>query len=317
MLSIHPTKKPRKSYTLAFKPNAIGLLQSTGPTELSKLIGVPIANLKRWKQKTAVLLAFEGNKRRKNLDGAGRPEEIPDTIATVAYMNKMRDNERAHTCTHLVNFIKRHHRHWLQEYLEEKKRGQEYRSLLKLLQLFCARHEFTQQKPAKSKKRQDELEEIRRAFAVDFYGVHDGFSPHAMFNIWAVRGGNSKISSGEKQSYRMATVLGARANREKLPILFIMRGQPGGLIERSEFESFPMGHFYAVQESAWMDERVWTYYLESLLKPQVREPSVLLADNFDSHVSAKGHKTAEQVGCLIPPNATSVVQPLDVGVMAS
>ncbi|KAF0714568.1 Aste57867_3808 [Aphanomyces stellatus] len=63
-----------------------------------------------------------------------------------------------------------------------------------------------------------------------------------------------------------------------------------------------MGHFYAVQESAWMDERVWTYYLESLLKPQVREPSVLLVDNFDSHVSAKGHKTAEQ--------------PLDVGVMA-
>ncbi|KAF0690023.1 Aste57867_18567 [Aphanomyces stellatus] len=306
MLSIHPTKKPRKSYTLVFKLNAIGLLQFTGPTELSKLTGVPIANLKRWKQKTAVLLAFEGNKRRKNL-GAGQPEEIPDTTALVAYMNKMRDNERALTCTHLVNFIKRHHRHWLQEYLEEKKKGQEYRSLLKLLQLFCARHGFTQQKPAKSKKRQNELEEIRQAFAVDFYRVHDGFSPHAIFNvdetavyydmppnkIWAVRGGNSKISSGEKQSYRMTAVLGARANGEKLPILFIMRGQPGGHIERSEFESFPMGHFYAVQESAWMDERVWTYNLESLLKPQVREPSVLLVDNFDSHVIAKGHKTAE------------------------
>ncbi|KAF0683679.1 Aste57867_24294 [Aphanomyces stellatus] len=80
-----------------------------------------------------------------------------------------------------------------------------------------------------------------------------------------------------------------------------------------------MGHFYAVQESAWMDERVWTYYLESLLKPQVREPSVLLVDNFDSHVSAKGHKTAEKVSCLvaaIPPNVTSVVQPLDIDVMA-
>ncbi|KAF0694600.1 Aste57867_14536 [Aphanomyces stellatus] len=54
-----------------------------------------------------------------------------------------------------------------------------------------------------------------------------------------------------------------------------MCGQPGGLIERSEFESFPMGHVYAAQESAWMDERAWTYYLESLLKPQVREPYVL------------------------------------------
>ncbi|KAF0690971.1 Aste57867_17716 [Aphanomyces stellatus] len=125
--------------------------------------------------------------------------------------------------------------------------------------------------------------------------------------IWAVRGGNSEITSGEKQSYRMTAVLGARANGEKLPIFFIMRGQPGDLIERSEFESFPMGHLYA------------TYYLESLLKPQVREPSVLLVDYFDSHVSAKGHKAAEQVGCLvaaIPPNTTSVVQPLDVGFMA-
>ncbi|KAF0719770.1 Aste57867_803 [Aphanomyces stellatus] len=119
MLSIHPTKKPRKSYTLAFKLNAIGLLQSTGPTELSKLTGVPIANLKRWKQKTA----FEGKMRRKNLGGAGRPEEIPDTIALVAYRNNMQENERALSCTHLVNFIKRHHRHWLQEYLEEKKSG--------------------------------------------------------------------------------------------------------------------------------------------------------------------------------------------------
>ncbi|KAF0703472.1 hypothetical protein AaE_015357 [Aphanomyces astaci] len=123
--------------------------------------------------------------------------------------------------------------------------------------------------------------------------------PHA---IWAVCGGSSKISSGEKNSYRMTAVLSVRANGEKLPILFIMRGVPGGLIEQSEFDDYPIGHYYA------------------LLKYQVREPSVLLLDNFDPHVSKEGLKIAsEECGCVvapIPPNATSVVQPLDVGIMA-
>ncbi|RLO11924.1 hypothetical protein DYB28_010047, partial [Aphanomyces astaci] len=64
---------------------------------------------------------------------------------------------------------------------------------------------------------------------------------------------------------------------------------------------------------------VWAYYLRSLLKPQVRAPSVLLLNIFDSHVSKRGLNIAsEEAGCLvaaIPPNATSAVQPLDVGIM--
>lgn len=36
----------------------------------------------------------------------------------------------------------------------------------------------------------------------------------------------------------------------ELPILFIIRGVPGGNIDKGEFEEYPDGHFYAVQESA-------------------------------------------------------------------
>ncbi|RQM29942.1 hypothetical protein B5M09_013717 [Aphanomyces astaci] len=110
------------------------------------------------------------------------------------------------------------------------------------------------------------------------------------------------------------------ANGEKLPILFILRGIPGGPIKQDEFDSYPIGHFYAVQNRAWMDSRVWAIYLRKVLRPQVREPSALLLDNFKSHVSKEGRKIAsEEVGCVvadIPPNATSGVQPLDVGIMA-
>ncbi|KAF0692321.1 Aste57867_16593 [Aphanomyces stellatus] len=229
-------------------------------------------------------------------------------------MNKVRDNERALTCTHLVNFIKRHHRHWLQEYLEEKKRGQEYRSLLKLLQLFCARHGFTQQKPAKSKKRQDELEEIRQAFAVDFYRIHDGFSPHAIFNvdetavtydmppnkIWAVRGENSKIE------WRKTILPDDGLNLEDS-------------LTAANSSRFPWATSMQYKKAPGWTSVCGPTILSLCSSLKFREPSVLLADNYDSHVSAKGHKTEEQVGCLvaaIPPNAASVVQPLDVGVMA-
>ncbi|KAF0706462.1 hypothetical protein AaE_014095 [Aphanomyces astaci] len=105
----------------------------------------------------------------------------------------------------------------------------------------------------------------------------------------------------------MTAVLTVRADGTKLPILFIMKGVPGGRIESGELATFPSGHHYAVQERAWMDKRVWA----------IEEPSVVLLDNFESHVSY--NIMYEELGahvCALPPNATSVCQPLDVGVMA-
>ncbi|RLO06125.1 hypothetical protein DYB28_007289 [Aphanomyces astaci] len=199
-------------------------------------------------QQANQLLHADGPLKRYNLSGAGRPEEIPDTAALVAYMHKLREAERAVTCTHLVNFLKRHHRPWLDVYLATKKAG--YPSLLRLLQRCCHRHGFTRQKAVKSKKTQADLEAIRAEFAADYHKAFDGFSPDTVINvdetgmtydmpphaIWSVRGGSAKIAAGEKNSYRMTAVLAVRANGEKLPIQFIMRGKKGGAIEQTEFD---------------------------------------------------------------------------------
>ncbi|RHY52047.1 hypothetical protein DYB34_010474 [Aphanomyces astaci] len=329
---ISPQKKPRRRYSQATKRDMILKLRTSSTRDLAADTGIPKSNLSRWRQQTTMIHSFDGNKKRFNLDGAGRPEELPGSASLEAYMTKLRGEERAVTCTHLINFLKRNHRDWLDQYLAAS--ASSYKSLLKLLQRFCARHGFTRKKPAKTKLTQGDLAEIRRQFSNDYHKAFDGFTPDSVINvdetgmhydmpphaIWAVRGGSSKISSGDKHSYRMTAVLSVRANGEKLPLLFILRGIPGGLIEQGEFDDFPIGHFYAVQEKAWMDARVWALYLRQLLKPQVREPSVLLLDNFDPHVSKEGLKIAsEECGCVvaaIPPNATSVVQPLDVGIMA-
>jgi hypothetical protein len=51
----------------------------------------------------------------------------------------------------------------------------------------------------------------------------------------------------------------------------------------------------------------------------VRRGSVILLDNFKSHVTEASYKTVkEDLGCnlcAIPANCTSAIQPLDVGVM--
>ncbi|RHY81185.1 hypothetical protein DYB35_012205 [Aphanomyces astaci] len=116
---------------------------------------------------------------------------------------------------------------------------------------------------------------------------------------------------------RMTAVLTARADGTKLPIMFSMKVQPDGRMESKEVPTFPAGHFYAVQEKAWMDARVWKQFLRSVLHDEIEECSVVLVDNFQSHVSVK--IVNEELGshlCPLPPNSTTVCQPLDVGVIA-
>ncbi|KAG6964896.1 hypothetical protein JG687_00005710 [Phytophthora cactorum] len=84
----------------------------------------------------------------------------------------------------------------------------------------------------------------------------------------------------------MTAVCTIRADGVKLPLLFIVRGAPNGTIEQDELPTYPKGHFCAVQKKAWMDSRVWAFYLPSLLHYHIAEPSVLLVDNLECHVSA-------------------------------
>lgn len=68
-----------------------------------------------------------------------------------------------------------------------------------------------------------------------------------------------------------------------------------------------------------MTAGIWHIYLRKLLKPELTGPSVILLDNLDCHVSQEAEHivAGELFGALspLPPNSTSVCQPLDVGVM--
>ncbi|RHY75504.1 hypothetical protein DYB26_016092, partial [Aphanomyces astaci] len=173
---ISPQKKPRRRYTHAKKRQMVAKMLEASTRGLEAETGIPKSNLSRWMQQKDKLLSFDGSMKRFNLDGAGRPEEIPDITALIAFMLKLREAERAVTCTHIVNYLKRHHRKWLDTYLGEKHRG--YQTLLRLLQMFCGRHGFTRQRPTKAKRLQGDLGELRKAFALDFHTAFD-----TIFNV--------------------------------------------------------------------------------------------------------------------------------------
>ncbi|RHZ28073.1 hypothetical protein DYB37_002645 [Aphanomyces astaci] len=58
------------------------------------------------------------------------------------------------------------------------------------------------------------------------------------------------------------------------------------------------GFYYDMQPryiwDVWMDDDVWKTYLRSLLLPMLVEPSVLLLDNFVSHVSDESYKIVNE-----------------------
>ncbi|RHY82174.1 hypothetical protein DYB31_016298 [Aphanomyces astaci] len=148
-----------------------------------------------------------------------------------------------------------------------------------------------------------------------------------MANNWATQqsgqgpealGARDRAPHDPRRRYDFHKVESNLAVGVKLPIMFVVRGKPGGTIDKKEIPTYPPGHWYAVQENAWMEERVWLTYLDELSN-YLLDSSVLLVDNLECHVSEKAHdKIAEASFSVIeplPPNSTSKCQPLDVGIM--
>ncbi|GMF17271.1 unnamed protein product [Phytophthora fragariaefolia] len=102
--------------------------------------------------------------------------------------------------------------------------------------------------------------------------------------MWAGRGRRdaARIANTSKHT--------GHTTRKKLPILFVLRGKLGGRIETSEFEKYPEGHFYTVEENAWIDAVTWRFYR---VVAEVANATVV----------------------SLPANSTAACQPLDDGVM--
>jgi hypothetical protein len=62
------------------------------------------------------------------------------------------------------------------------------------------------------------------------------------------------IRTSTNDTKRVTVAVTIAADGTVLPSTLVFKGKPGGRIEKSEFSTYPNGHFYKCQENAWMDE---------------------------------------------------------------
>ncbi|KAH9110184.1 hypothetical protein AeMF1_014940 [Aphanomyces euteiches] len=260
---------------------------------------VPRQTFIGWLKKYDAYTSRSIPRRALTLGGQGRSESIPFGPDLLTFMKDTQRDEHILTSAHMANWIKCHHDEWLERYMSTK-------------------HGFSQRVACVSRKRQEELEVIKRSFAKDFWTKYYDYKPDEILNvdetgvyydmpprrIWAEVGGSSKVDKSEKHSDRLTAVLTIRADGKKLPILFIVNGKPGGNIETFEVPSY-------LQSTSMRSKKKlgWT----------IGCGKFILADNLASHVSNASAETICFDLCAslepLPPNSTSACQPLDVGVM--
>ncbi|KAH9152018.1 hypothetical protein AeRB84_005499 [Aphanomyces euteiches] len=324
-------RRPRP--TIATKLWAVSVNESMPLRQAVVETGFSKTSLTKWLQEKPRLLAFSGSKtRRKNVGKTGKEPILPDGHDLAVYMRDRRRLELALTAAHMIRFIRVHRFEWLCEYMTTRKSP--YKSLLQLLQRFSDRNGFSRQRICRQKRSQEKLEATRLAFAQEFHEKYGDVPAECIYNadetgiyydmcpstIWAERGKGSYVSNAEKHSFRMTAVLTVRADGEKLPIVFVIRGVTGGTIECNEFDDYPEGHTYLMQERAWVNGTLWAKYLRDVLGPNIEEPSLLLVDNFECHVSEESERiVGEELGrqvVRLPPNSPFKQHLLDLWVIA-
>ncbi|RHY04372.1 hypothetical protein DYB36_000892 [Aphanomyces astaci] len=296
---------------------------ATSERQFCRAKHLPYSTWQGWRSKEDKIMANKRHSRCATMGGQGAKEIIPFKDDLLAFMRGRRDEERYVRVFHLMQWVKQYQKAWLVQYLASKKsEAVAFNSFRSLLLRFAERHRFRHRTPCISKVTQRVLDEVWLGYAASFWSKYAQYDRSQLLNVdetavyfdmppgktLAEIGKSRKVANGEKHLDRLTAVLTIRAD-----------GQPGGVIDKKELSTYPAGHFYAVQKNAWMDERVWSMYLDEVLAPCLDDASVLVVDNFECHVSDSTHeKLAETLFSVVeplPPNSTSPCQPLDVGVM--
>ncbi|KAJ0390660.1 hypothetical protein P43SY_011835 [Pythium insidiosum] len=328
-------RQRKRSYTIAEKQEALERVNDgEARKDVCAAMNISKEALRDWMKRAGAITKFSGSLKRKSLGGQGRHEGIPFSHELVVFMKDLRRDEQVVSTHHIIGFMKANYPKWVENYMRDKKSDESaYNALMKLAQRFAERHGFSQRTPTFTKVPSADLVATRLSFATTFWKTYASYGPSEIINIdetavyydtpptrmWAEKGKSARITKAQKHSARLTVVISVRADGTKLPLFFIVRGTPGGSIDTAELPTYPPGHAYAVQENAWMDDSVWEAFVVGVLARHVHGPTVVLLDNFESHVSDEGKRLVAEEACAavcsLPPNATAACQPLDVGVM--
>ncbi|KAJ8578027.1 hypothetical protein ON010_g1179 [Phytophthora cinnamomi] len=200
------------------------LISAGGKTEreAARSEGIPRWTLNDWRKDEESIFAYERSE--KTLSRAPRrPERVPFSGELITFMKDARRE-----------------------------------SLLRLLRRFAYRHGFVQRTPSGLKEKLSDLVALRDEFAEMFKSKYVGYEVSIVFNtdetgiyfdmppskMLSEKGKPASITAEQKHSARLTAVCTVCADGRKLPLLFIVRGEPGGTIEQTELPTYPKGtHF--------------------------------------------------------------------------
>ena len=166
----------------------------------------------------------------------------------------------------------------------------------------------------------------------------EGYSKDQVFNAdetglwWRLMPSMSLVACGEqqaknfKQSKDRVTLL-ACANASgtcKLPLTFIHKYKKPRCFNHMDMSTLPV--YYYKQGNAWMDANVFESWFHNNFVPYVKKHCtdnnveykvLLLIDNAPAHPSEEvlKSKDGKVVTMFLPPNTTSVIQPMDQGIL--
>ncbi|KAI6661871.1 Jerky protein homolog-like [Oopsacas minuta] len=165
-----------------------------------------------------------------------------------------------------------------------------------------------------------------------------GYTRDHIFNAdetglwWKLMPSKSLVSGGEinfknfKQSKDRVTLL-ACANASgscKIPLAFIHKSARPRCFKNTNMECLPVSYF--VQKKSWMDAKVFQLWFQLKFLPFVKQfckkvsidyKALLLLDNAPAHPSVEklNSEDGRVVAMFLPANTTSIIQPMDQGIL--
>lgn len=129
---------------------------------------------------------------------------------------------------------------------------------------------------------------------------------------------------GHKRSKERLTIMACanQSGKHKLPLMVIGKSAHPRALKNLSPQTLPV--YYTHQKSAWMDSVLFKRWFYDQFVPEVSRflkkqhlpvKAVLLMDNAPSHPTEEELRRGEIVVKFLPPNVTSVLQPMDQGVL--
>ena len=174
--------------------------------------------------------------------------------------------------------------------------------------------------------------ELRDTIENDRYTLNQIFNANKTGFWWRLMFSKPLVHYGErqaknfKQSKDRVTLLGCAnaAGTCKLPLAYIHKSARPHCFKHIDIASLPI-HYFS-QQKGWMDSKLFERWFQEKFVPHVKRfcqeqgveyKILLLLDNAQAHPSVEMLQSADGkvTTMFLPPNATSILQPMDQGVL--